>query len=77
MTKTKLALMLIVGGGLLAACNNNDTDSVRGFTVREIISSSCETNTPKEINDTNFSGDEEADSLDVNSLQPACESSGG
>jgi len=73
MTKAKLALMLLVGGGLLAACNNGNDDSVQGFAIRETITSSCESNTPKEINDTNFSSNENAEPLDVNSLQPGCE----
>lgn len=76
MTKTKLVMIIVIGGGLIAACNGSNDASVSEFALRNTLTASCENNQPKEINNTNFPSDENAAPLNVDSLQPGCESPG-
>lgn len=77
MTRNKIVLMLIMGSSLVAACNGDSDDSVQGFAIREITTASCESNVPKEINDTHFSNDDSSTPMDVSTLQTACNLPGG
>ncbi|MES2491470.1 MAG: hypothetical protein V4607_16920 [Pseudomonadota bacterium] len=77
MKKAKLAVMMVGGALLLTACDGGNEDDVRVFTIRDIVTASCETNAPTEINDTNFSSNENAESFNVNSTNPGCDLPGG
>ena len=76
MIKRKIVLMLIIGGGLLASCSNDDDETTaNGVATSLIANSTCNTNTPRDINNTNFSDDDSQ--VDVNALTPGCTLPGG
>lgn len=75
MTKRKLMLILIVGGGLVSACNGDGDTSVSDTARYQINTSTCNSNTAHDINNTQYS--ENNTEIDVNSLTPNCNLQGG
>lgn len=75
MTKRKLAMVLILGGGLLASCNGDNGSSVNDVTINQVRTSTCTTNTPIDINSLNLSDDQSQ--VDVTNLTPGCNLPGG
>ena len=76
MIKHKLALMMLVAGGLLASCNGDDNPTVSSVAVNQINTSTCNTGTPSDINSANISTGNEG-LIDVTNLTPGCTLPGG
>lgn len=75
MIKRKIVLIVLAGTVLLASCNGDDQTTVNGLATSQIARSTCNTNTPSDVNNINFSDDESQ--VDVNRLATGCTLPGG